>query len=189
MATKTIEVSAAARRKTALAFIESFSTLSATDMLSVRTPSCMHTFAPRSLGILAHSPMSNEQFAAHRSHFDGVLSSFPFQVKEMIDNPSANQVLIWTTASPVWVAAVTSDIDKDTDWSYTGEYMFLLTFEDGESGEDEGGRFKRIERIVEFLDSKGTDRLRRLMQTASNNLRAMKERNQNAQAAGPSSES
>ncbi|PVH74619.1 hypothetical protein DL98DRAFT_351536, partial [Cadophora sp. DSE1049] len=158
------------RRKTALAFIESFSTLSAIDMLSVRTPSCMHVFAPRSLGDIAHSPMSNEQFAAHRSHFDGVLSSFPFQVKEMIDNPTANQVLIWTTASPVWVPQVTSDVDKDTDWSYTGEYMFLLTFEEGETGKDAGGSFKRIERIVEFLDSKGTDRLRGLMQAASRNL-------------------
>ena len=175
MAAKQLEDSAAARHTTAFAFIESFSTLSAIDMISVRTPSCTHLFAPRSLGDIAHSPMSNEQFAGHRSHFDGVLTSFPFQVKEMIDNPTANQVLVWTTASPVWEPAVTSDVDKEMDWSYTGEYMFLLTFEEGETGTNARGKFKRIERIVEFLDSKGTDRLRALMQAATKNLQALKE--------------
>ncbi len=52
----------------------------------------------------------------------------------------------------------------EEDWKYTGEYMFLLSFEEGESGVDgEGGVFKRIERIVEFVDSKGTARLEGLM--------------------------
>jgi len=91
------------------------------------------------------------------------MSSFPFRVREMIDNPTANQILIWTTASPVWLPEVLES-DLDGEWRYTGEYMFLLSFEEGESGDDgEGGTFKRVERIVEFLDSKGTARLQGLM--------------------------
>ncbi|KAH6723664.1 hypothetical protein BKA61DRAFT_566279 [Leptodontidium sp. MPI-SDFR-AT-0119] len=174
MATNSAQESATARHKTALAFVESFSTMSESDLLLVRTPSCMHTFAPRSLGPLAHTPMSNEQFTVHRSHFEGLITSFPFQVKEMIDNPSANQIMIWTTASPVWVPEVTVDVDKELDWSYTGEYMFLLTFEEGESGETGGRSFKRIERIVEFADSKGTAKLQELMEAASKNLQVIK---------------
>jgi hypothetical protein len=95
----------------------------------------------------------------------------------MIDNPGANQVLIWTTASPARLLEVMSRVEEEemkankvgekTDWAYTGEYMFLLSFEHGETGEDgEGGRAKRIERIVEFVDSKGTMRLQALMQQA-----------------------
>lgn len=100
------------------------------------------------------------------------MSSFPFTVKEVTDNPTANQVLIWTTASPVWLAEAMGSVgDKQEDWAYTGEYMFLLSFEDGASGDDgEGGVFKRIERIVEFVDSKGTARLQGLMQKGRENV-------------------
>jgi hypothetical protein len=91
------------------------------------------------------------------------MSSFPFTVKEIIDNPTANQVLVWTTASADWLPEIMRR-DVEEDWKYTGEYMFLLSFEEGESGVDgEGGVFKRIERIVEFVDSKGTARLEGLM--------------------------
>ncbi|KAG4432309.1 hypothetical protein IFR05_012216 [Cadophora sp. M221] len=118
--------------------------------------------------------MSNDQFTAHRSHFEGLITSFPFQAKEIIDNPFVNQILIWTTASPVWVPEVTVAVNKGTGWSYTGEYIFLLTFEEGESGEHGGRSFKRIERIVEFLDIKGTTRLQELMKAASKNLQVNK---------------
>ncbi len=177
MAASTIDPSEIARRKTALAFVESFTTLSAAACLRVRTPGCLHHFRPRSLNI---EPKSSAEFAAHRKNFDGIIASFPFTITELIDNPAANQVLIWTTASPVWNAEVTTSFRKcyhdggdseRVDWSYTGEYMFLLTFEDGENGDDgEGGKLRRIERIVEFLDSKGTTRLLRLMQDAKKNL-------------------
>ena len=64
----------------------------------------------------------------------------------------------------------------EDDWAYTGEYMFLLSFEDGEGGEDrDGGKLKRIERVVEFVDSKGTMRLLSLMQKAKENLERQEE--------------
>jgi hypothetical protein len=160
------------RIKTALAFVNAFSTFCEAAMLSVRTPSCIQYFAPHSVNI---SPKTNSNFKGHFAKLGGVMSSFPFTVKEMIDNTVANQVSIWTTASLVWLPEVIESVGKGetkgtesgevTDWACTGEYMFLLSFEDGESGEDgEGGKFKRIERIVEFVDSKGTARLQALMQ-------------------------
>lgn len=146
----------------------------------------MHYFAPHSLAL---APKSNSTYAAHFANFNGLISSFPFTVKEIIDNPASNQILIWATASPVWVPEVTGSVgevegsgedgrDEEDDWTYTGEYMFLLSFEDGETGDDgEGGKLKRIERIVEFLDSKGTMRLIGLMQKAKENLERLKKEN------------
>jgi len=104
------------------------------------------------------------------------MSSFPFTVKEMIDNPTANQVLIWTTASPVWLPeAMESDVDEM--WNYMGEYIFLLSFEEGQSGDDgDGGTFKRVERIVEFVDSKGTARLQGLMKKGRDYVARLQEK-------------
>ena len=160
MTTLEADNSSAARIRTAQAFVDAFSTFSETALLSVRTPSCIQYFAPHSVNI---PPKTNSDFEGHFARLRGVMSSFPFMVKEMIDNPTANQVLVWTTASPVWLPEIMRR-DVEEDWKYTGEYMFLLSFEDGESGVDgEGGVFKRIERIVEFVDSKGTARLQGLM--------------------------
>jgi hypothetical protein len=115
------------------------------------------------------------------------MSSFPFKVKEMIDNPTANQVLIWTTASPVWLPEALGSVDKGQrknedgeeegdDWAYTGEYMFLLSFEDRENvQEGEGITPRRIKRIVEFVDSKGTARLLDLVQKGRENLALFQE--------------
>jgi hypothetical protein len=105
------------------------------------------------------------------------MSSFPLTVKELIDNPTTNQVLVWTTASPLWLPEATGSAeDGQEDWAYTGEYMFLLSFEDGQSGDHgEGGVLKRIERIVEFVDSKGTARLQGLMHKGRENVARFQE--------------
>ncbi|TAQ86410.1 hypothetical protein B7494_g5255 [Chlorociboria aeruginascens] len=131
------------------------------------------------------TPKSNSTFAAHVTKLRAVISSFPVMVKEIIDNPAANQVLIWATASPVWVPEIIGvgeerkegkggdGHNEEIDWPHTGEYMFLLSFEEGVTGDDdgEGEKFKRIERIVEFLDGKGTERLRNLMHIAEKILK------------------
>ncbi|RDW65606.1 hypothetical protein BP5796_10298 [Coleophoma crateriformis] len=177
MTTMKIDPSAAARERTARIFIDTFATFSTGDCLLVRTPNCVQQFAPHSI---APPTMSNSAFAAHLAHLGEVMSSFPLTVKEMIDNPTANQVLIWATASPLWLPSVTGGVGKsgaggeEVDWAYTGEYMFLLSFEDGEAGEDgNGGKLKRLERVIEFVDSKGTTKLYGLMEKARRILRGV----------------
>ena len=46
------------------------------------------------------------------------------------------------------------------DWRYEGEYVFILDFVEDERGE------QKARRILEFLDSKGTERVRGLMKRA-----------------------
>ena len=50
---------------------------------------------------------------------------------------------------------------SDEEWSYRGEYIFILTMDESQ---------EKIIRVLEFVDSKGTDRLRELMARARANL-------------------
>lgn len=50
---------------------------------------------------------------------------------------------------------------SDEEWGYLGEYIFIFTM-------DESG--KGIVRVLEFVDGKGTERLRGLMARARRNL-------------------
>jgi len=94
--------------------------------------------------------------------------SFPFTIKEISDNETKNQVLIWATASPVWKEEV---MDGDpSEWIVVGEYFFLLSFERGHG--DDG--VKRIERGVEFADSLAAGTLFALVQRARGNLDGLK---------------
>lgn len=50
---------------------------------------------------------------------------------------------------------------SDEEWSYRGEYIFIFTMDESQ---------EKIIRVLEFVDSKGTDRLRGLMARARANL-------------------
>lgn len=79
--------------------------------------------------------------------------------KEYFESERSNAVTVWATGVPEFREDVK---DKDEDWGYQGEYIFLLSMD--ESGE-------KITRIVEFLDSKATvEKLSGLMERAGKNL-------------------
>lgn len=82
--------------------------------------------------------------------------------REVHVHPSAvgdgGQVVIWATGRAVFRDEIVGEDGEE--WGYEGEYMFLLDVG------DEG----KIERIVEFLDSKGTERLRGLVVRAREKL-------------------
>lgn len=75
-----------------------------------------------------------------------VTSSLPLKIKEMIDNPIANSVLIWATASPVWLPEMTvsiwknrADLQKDIGRRLIGNKQAscdLLSFAGVAGGED-----------------------------------------------------
>lgn len=65
---------------------------------------------------------------------------------------------LWATGTPEFKKEV---MDGEREgWEYTGEYIFILDV-------DEEGK---IVRVVEFLDSKGTERLRGLVERARRNM-------------------
>ncbi|ORY11329.1 hypothetical protein BCR34DRAFT_624851 [Clohesyomyces aquaticus] len=147
----------------ATSFLSAFTSLSSSQHISLRSPTCTHIFAPASLSI---PPKTNSDFAAHMLRLQEILIRFPVTAKEIHVNDEKRQAVIWATGRPDFREEVRGNEEKgDEDWEYTGEYIFMLDV-DGEG---------RIERIVEFLDSKGTERLLGMVKRARENLAARKE--------------
>ncbi|EXJ81917.1 hypothetical protein A1O1_07984 [Capronia coronata CBS 617.96] len=147
------------RIETARTFLAAFADLSTSQHLSVRSDDCIQIFAPSSLNPPA--PKDNATFASHLAGLRDVMSGFPVTAKEMIDSEFQNAVTIWATSEAQFHDKLKDDGLSADEWNYRGEYVFMLTM-------DETGR--RITRIVEFLDSKATERLRGLMARARDNL-------------------
>ncbi|KAF7346471.1 hypothetical protein MSAN_01875100 [Mycena sanguinolenta] len=135
---------------TATTYLQVFSTLDPDVIAPIQSESYYHEFAPASANL--PPPRNREEFAEHIRHLKGVLRSFPVHAKQMWPNPALKQVLIWADAETEFHPHVRDNEDAE-EWRYRGEYMFLLTMD--QSGE-------KIERVLEFLDSKGTDRARGL---------------------------
>ena len=76
-------------------------------------------------------------------------------------NEKERQVVVWATAVPTFRDEVMDPGVSAEEWKYQGEYIFILDFD--ESAE-------KVKRVVEFLDSKGTERLRESMKRATSNL-------------------
>ncbi|KAJ7366999.1 hypothetical protein DFH08DRAFT_1004829 [Mycena albidolilacea] len=102
------------------------------------------------------APRSREEFAAHIRHLGGILRSFPVRAKQTWPNPVLKQVVIWADSETEFHPHVRDNDDED-EGKYRGEYVFILTMD--QSGE-------KIEHVLEFVDSKGTERLRGLMARA-----------------------
>ena len=149
---------ASTRIETAKIFLEGFADLSESRHLSVRSDDCTHIFAPSSLNL--PPPKDNTTFATHLAHLREVMVGFPVTPKEMIDSANENTVTVWATSEVKFHVELMDDGLSAAEWAYRGEYIFILTM-------DPSGR--RIQRIVEFLDSKGTERLLGLVARAKEN--------------------
>lgn len=58
-------------------------------------------------------------------------------------------MIVWCTGRPQWREEVKDyEVFSEEQWEYVGEFIFMLTMD--EEGE-------KITKIVEFVDSKGTD--------------------------------
>lgn len=88
-----------------------------------------------------------------------ILASFKVTAKEVHVYGEKREVLIWASGVPEFRPEAKDGEDKE--WEYKGEYIFMLTVN------EEG----KIVRILEFLDSLGTEKLRGLMGRARKNLR------------------
>ena len=142
----------------AISFLSAFKDLSVNNHLSLRAPDCIHIFAPASLNPPA--PKSNEVFAAHiTNNLQPILEHFPVTAKETYVNVSGKQITIWATGKPEFKPEAMGLGSKE-EWDYTGEYIFILDVNDN----------GKIARILEFLDSLATDRLRKLMVRAKENV-------------------
>jgi hypothetical protein len=156
---------ASARIETAKSFLEGFADLSSERHLSVRSEDCIHCFAPASLESL--EPKDNASFAAHLTRLREVMVGFSVTPKEMIDSANENTVTVWATSEAKFHPELQDSGLLPDKWAYRGEYIFILSM-------DPTG--KKIHRIVEFLDSKATERLFGLVERAKENRRRLGEK-------------
>ncbi|KAF7341982.1 hypothetical protein MVEN_01785200 [Mycena venus] len=144
---------------TAATFIQVFASLNPDTIAPIQAENYRQEFAPASAN--GPPPRSRDEFAAHLRHLGEILSGFPVRAKQTWPNPSLRQVVVWADSETQFYPQF-KDNDDEEEWRYRGEYMFILTMD--QTGE-------KIEHVLEFLDSKGTERLRGLMARA----RKMKE--------------
>ncbi|CAI7602257.1 hypothetical protein N7533_001773 [Penicillium manginii] len=150
--------------KTALSYLEGFKTLSPDIFLAFLAPTAIHRFAPASLS--PPEPMSPNVFASHLEGLREVLAEFPVFPKEIFENGDKGQVTIWATSEAKFREGCKDDGLTEEEWAYQGEYIFIFTLDESK---------ERIVDIVEFLDSKGTERLRALMTRARKNLQVKRD--------------
>lgn len=135
---------------TAETFLKFFDTLDVANLRPIQAESYTHQFAPASLNIPV---LSRDQFDAHITHIREVLKSFAGGAKETWVNTELRQVTMWATAVPQFHDHIIES-DPTRQWHYQGEYIFTLFMDD--SGQ-------KIERVIEFMDSKVTEQLLELM--------------------------
>lgn len=143
---------------TATQFLAAFETLDADTFTSLQASNYTHVFAPASAGLPGQ--LDGPQFAHHIEHLRDILRGFPVKAKEVFDNETRNQVTVWATNETWFRDEVKDDGATEEEWLFHGEYIFVLNMDS--SGE-------KIERVLEFLDSKGTDVLRGIMGRAMKN--------------------
>jgi hypothetical protein len=146
------------RHNTALRYIQAFETLSVETFLSIQTPSCVHTFAPASINIPL--PLDANAFVKHISNLKQILKGFPVTAKEILEDEAKNSVIVWAGSQAIFHDELMDAGIPREEWDYRGEYVFIFTMD---------GSGEKVERVVEFLDSKETERLRGLMERAKKN--------------------
>ncbi|KAJ5173166.1 hypothetical protein N7492_005759 [Penicillium capsulatum] len=151
-------------RQTALAYLDGFRTLSPETFLSLLGPSAEHKFAPASLNL--PPSMDATAFANHLGNLREILSGFPVYPKEIFENEALGQVTIWATSETIFHPEAKGSDPSSEEWQFRGEYIFILTMDETR---------EKVVQIIEFLDSKATERLRGLMATARKNLNTKKD--------------
>jgi hypothetical protein len=110
-------------------FLDAFDKLSAEAHLALRADTCIHIFAPSSLGV---PTKNNEQFASHlTNNIKPVLAAFPVTAKETHIHliPTGGQITIWATGIPHFKEEAKGG-EEDEVWRYMGEYIFMLDIND-----------------------------------------------------------
>jgi hypothetical protein len=77
-----------------------------------------------------------------------------------MEDEQQNKVIVWATSQPIFHDELKDEGLTEEEWTYKGEYMFILSM--NESGD-------KVERVVEFVDSKGSERFLGLIQRARTN--------------------
>ncbi|KAF2249739.1 hypothetical protein BU26DRAFT_518297 [Trematosphaeria pertusa] len=139
---------------TAKSYLNVFTTLNASTIAHIQTSDYTHEFAPQSTN--PPGLLSRAEFADFVSHLRSVIHDFKVTAREIWPNPSLRQVVIRADSAPAFRDEVKDGEDED-EWTYRGEYISILTFDQ---------KREKVSRALEFVDSKGTDRVKALIARA-----------------------
>jgi hypothetical protein len=148
----------------ALKYVQAANTMDIATIMAIRTPSCTHHFHPSSLG--PRPPMDNTTFEASILRFKDIISGFPMTIKETLEDEKKNQIMVWAEGGQNWFPEAKDPGLSEEEWNFKREYIFILSMD--ESGE-------KIQKMVEFVDSKATEQLRVLGARAVENVKKAKE--------------
>jgi hypothetical protein len=150
-----------------LQYFERLAVLDIQGLLELLTPDCEHHYAPSSTQL--PSPLNNAAYEKHVTFMNTVLTGFPIGPKpgELHVNVEKRQVTLWCTGKTAVKPELRDDSEPAEWWEYTsGEYFHHFIFDD--AGD-------KISRVVEFLDSLQTERLKAMFGKALANFAAKQE--------------
>jgi hypothetical protein len=111
--------------------------------------------------------MNAEAFGQFLEQTRTTLRAYTITIKTTIDCGDAeNKAVFWATGKAHFKDELMDDGLSEDEWQYTGEYITIFTF--GEGG--------KIEALLEFIDSKGFEKVAPLIQRARKNLQQLMEK-------------
>ena len=110
--------------------------------------------------------MDNTTYEAQLVRFKDIITGFPMTIKETLEDEKKNQIMVWAEGGQSWAPEAKDPGLSEEEWNFTREYIFILSLD--ESGE-------KVERTVEFVDTKATEQLRMLFARAMENIKKAKE--------------
>lgn len=153
------------RLQTVQAYITAISNFDTPTLTPLLTPTFTYTLAPSTIPVA--SPMPLATFTSFLAQTHSLIKHYTPAIKTTIDCGDAeNKAVVWLTSEAHFRAEGMDDEVSADEWRYVGEYMIVFSFE--ASG--------RIAGVLEFVDSKGVEKVMGLMQRAQKNLQAKEER-------------
>lgn len=146
--------------RTTITFLEAFRTFDLATFLSVLAPGAKYIIAPASASF--PSLTVPDSFVEHVTSLKSILDGFQFFPKEIIENEEHRQVTIWATSLAEFKDEIKDDGLTEEEWAYKGEYVIILTMDESR---------EKIVRVLEFVDSQLTERLKSLFARARENLK------------------
>jgi hypothetical protein len=156
----TPQISSESLSATATAWLDALGSLDSERLRSLMSPQYSHSFAPASLTELAVGTKNRDAMCVHAGTVGRVMRSFRVIPRQVWPNPSLRQVVVWADSK----AEFKDEAKKggpDAEWEYAGEYIFVITM--NEQGD-------LVEEVLEFVDSKATERVLGMMARAFKNI-------------------
>lgn len=147
------------RYATALKYIKAAKDFDLNAIMALRTPTCTHHLHPSSLGTRVDD---NAAYETHLLRFKSIITGFPIVAKEIIEDEKQNRVVLLVESGQTWVPAAMDPSFSEEEWGFKREYVFILSMDESQ---------EKVEKVIEFLDSKGTDQFRALITRAFENIK------------------